>query len=112
MKANLKSSLFNSITLVGMFFFIASSILTAKPYLLMLTVAQLVFVPIMLQLLFETKRKHIIFTWIAMLSIFLLQVVPSSTGQMVLAFIYVIFTFFVAFFWAKAIFQPWVYKLG
>ncbi|WP_313431565.1 YndJ family protein [Siminovitchia terrae] len=105
MKANLKSSLFNSITLVGMFFFIASSILTAKPYLLMLTVAQLVFVPIMLQLLFETKRKHIIFTWIAMLSIFLLQVVPSSTGQMVLAFIYVIFTFFVAFYGLKRFFN-------
>jgi hypothetical protein len=105
MKANLKRSLFSSITLAGIFFFIASSILTAEPYLLMLTAAQLIFVPLVLQLLFETKRKHIIFNWIAMLSIFLLQVVTSSIGQMVLAFIYVTFTFFVAFYGLKRFFQ-------
>lgn len=105
MKANLRRSLFSSITLAGMFFFIASSILTDEPYLLMLTAAQLIFVPLMLQLLFETKRKHIIFTWITMLSIFLLQVVLSSTGQMVLAFNYVIFTFFVAFYGLKRFFN-------
>ncbi|AZV61614.1 YndJ family protein [Peribacillus frigoritolerans] len=105
MKANLRSRLFSSITIAGVLFFIASCILTSEPYLLMLTAAQLLFVPLMLQLLLETKRKHIIFNWIAMLSIFLLQVVPSSTGQMVLAFIYMILTFFVACYGLKRFFQ-------
>lgn len=105
MKANLRRSLFSPITLAGMILFIASSILTAEPYLLMLSAAQLIFVPLILQLLFETKRIHIIFNWIAMLSIFLLQVVPSGTGQMVFAFIYVIFTFFVAFYGLKRFLQ-------
>src|SRR4051812_19244212 len=105
MKENLRYRLFNSITIAGVFFFIASSILTSEPYFLMLTAAQLIFVPIMLQLLFETKRKHIIFNWIAMLSIFLLQVIPSSTGQMVLAFIYLTLTFFVACYGLKRFFQ-------
>ncbi|MGJ3194448.1 YndJ family protein [Peribacillus frigoritolerans] len=105
MKANLRSRLFSSITIAGVFFFILSSILTSEPYLLMLTAAQLIFVPLMLQLLLETKKKHIIFNWIAMLSILLLQVVPSSTGQMVLAFIYMILTFFVACYGLKRFFQ-------
>lgn len=105
MKANLKRSLFSSITLAGIFFFIASSIFTDEFYLLMLTAAQLIFVPLILQLLVKTNRKHIFFNWIAMLSIFLLQVVPSSTGQMVLAFIYVIFTFFVALYGLKRFLQ-------
>ncbi|MEH7514540.1 YndJ family protein [Gottfriedia acidiceleris] len=105
MKANLRSSLFSSITLAGMFFFIASSIFTSELYLLMLTAAQLIFMPLILQLLVKTKRSYIFFNWITMLSIFLLQVVPSSTGQMVLAFIYVMFTFFVAFSGLKRFFQ-------
>lgn len=105
MKANLKRILFSSITLAGVLFFIASSIFTAEHYLLMLTAAQLIFVPLILQLIVKTKRKHIFFNWITMLSIFLLQVVPSSTGQMILAFIYVIFTFFAALYGLKRFFQ-------
>lgn len=96
MKANLKNILFSSITLAGILFFIVSSIFTSEPYLLMLTAAQLIFVPIILQLLVKTKRRHIFYHWISMLSIFLLQVVTSNTAQMVLALIYVMFTFFVA----------------
>lgn len=88
-----------------MFLFITSSVLTTEPYLLMLTAAQLIFVPLMLQLLIQPKRIQIIFTWAAMLSIFLLQVVPSSSGQMVLAFIYLLFTFFVAFYGLKRFFK-------
>ncbi|KMJ57165.1 hypothetical protein AB685_17290 [Bacillus sp. LL01] len=105
MKANLQRSLFNPITLAGMFFFLGSSLLIAEPYLLMLTAAQLIFVPLMLQLLINVKRKHIIFTWIAMFSILLLQVVTSTTGQMVLAFIYLLFTFFVALYGLKRFFK-------
>lgn len=105
MKANLKRSLFNPITLAGLIFFLASSLLVAEPYLLMLTVAQLVFVPLMLQLLLEVKRNHIVFTWIVMLSVFLLQVVTSSAGQVAFAFIYLVFTFFVALFGLKRFLQ-------
>ncbi|WP_026583834.1 YndJ family protein [Bacillus sp. J33] len=105
MKANLKQTLFSPITLAGIIFFLASSLLTAEPYLLMLTAAQLIFVPIMLQLLVETKRKHMIFYWIAMFSIFLLQIVPSSSGQIVLALMYAIFTMFAAYCGLKRFFQ-------
>ena len=105
MKANLRHSLFSPITLAGIILFIASIIVTDEPYLLMLTAAQLIFVPLMLQLLVEAKKIHIIFSWIAMLSIFFVQVVPSSTGQIVLALLYVMFTFFVALYGLKRFFQ-------
>ncbi|MGD6873679.1 YndJ family protein [Sutcliffiella horikoshii] len=105
MKANLKQILFSPISLAGLFFFLASSLFIAEPYLLMLTAAQLIFVPLMLQLLVEVKKKHIVITWIAMLSVFLLQVVTSSAGQVALAFIYLIFTFFVALYGAKRFFK-------
>lgn len=105
MKESLMRSLFSPISLAGLIFLLASSILVAEPYLLMLTVAQLVFVPLMLQLLVEVKRKHIVFTWIAMLSVFLLQVVTSNAGQVALATIYLIFTFFVALTGIKRFFK-------
>ncbi|UAL47921.1 YndJ family protein [Sutcliffiella horikoshii] len=105
MKANLKQRLFSPISLAGMFFFLASSLFIAEPYLLMLTAAQLIFVPLMLQLLVEVKRKHIVFTLIAMLSVFLLNVVPSNAGQIVLAFLYLVFTFFLALTGIKRFFK-------
>ncbi|KPB05998.1 YndJ family protein [Bacillus sp. CHD6a] len=105
MKANLKQRLFSPITIAGIVFFLASSLFTADSYLLMLTAAQLIFVPLMLQLLVEIKRKHIIFTWMTMLSVFLLAVVPSSAGQIALAFIYLMFTFLVALYGVKRFFQ-------
>lgn len=83
--------------MAGIFFFIASCIVTPKPYLFMLTAAQLIFIPVMLQLLVELKRRQVIFIWFVMLSLVFLQVVPSRTGQMLLALVYVAFTFFVAF---------------
>ncbi|WP_404469561.1 YndJ family protein [Sutcliffiella horikoshii] len=105
MKANLKQRLFSPISLAGMFFFLGSSLFIAEPYLLMLTAAQLIFIPLMLQLLVEVKRKHIVFTWISMLSVFLIQVVPSNAGQSVLAFLYLVFTFFVALTGIKRFFK-------
>lgn len=79
--------------------------MATKPYLLMLTAAQLIFVPLMLQLIIETKRKHIIFIWIMMFSILLLEVVSSNTGKLVFALIYVFFTFFVALYGLKRFFK-------
>ncbi|WP_299093686.1 YndJ family protein [uncultured Metabacillus sp.] len=105
MKANLKSSLISPITIAGLLFFLGSTILTDQPYLLMLTAAQLIFVPIMLQLLLETKRYTVLIHWMAMLAVFLLFTVTSSTGQIILAFLYLLFTCYVAFRGAQRFFQ-------
>lgn len=97
MRVNLQRNLFSPITLVGIVLFIASSIVTTQePFYLMLTAAQLIFVPLMLQIIINTKTIHIIFTWFAMLSIFLLHMVQSSAWQIVFALIYLSFTLFVA----------------
>nr|WP_263324236.1 YndJ family protein [Neobacillus sp. Marseille-Q6967] len=68
----------------------------------MLTAAQLIFVPLMVQLIIE---KKIVFTWISMLAIFLIHIVPFHTLQMVFALIYLIFTMIVALHGLKRFFQ-------
>ncbi|MFC0186787.1 YndJ family protein [Fictibacillus aquaticus] len=95
MKANLKRILFSPLTDIGCLLFIISSIFTSEPYLLMLTAAQLIFVPIMLQLLTDIKRIHIIFIGSGMIAVSLMPVVTSVTGQIILALIYLIYTLFV-----------------
>ncbi|MBH0156926.1 YndJ family protein [Fictibacillus sp. 5RED26] len=106
MKANLKKYLLNSITVPGIMLFIASSVFSIKePYYLMLTAAQLVFVPIMLQLIIGIKRTYVGLIWITMLSIFLLHFVSNSTIQISLAVIYLVFTFIVAIYGAKRFFH-------
>lgn len=80
-----------------------ASILTIEgPFLLMLTAAQLIFVPHILQLIMV---KMIPFTWISMLSIFFLQMVPNYTWQLVFALIYLIFTLIVAIYGLRRFFQ-------
>ncbi|MDR7073397.1 YndJ family protein [Fictibacillus barbaricus] len=96
MKANIKKNLFSPITLAGVLLFIACSLLAEEPYLLMLTAAQLIFVPIMLQLVLKINRIHIFVTWMAMLSVLLLYVITSHTGQIVFALVYLVYTFLVA----------------
>ncbi|WP_257535527.1 YndJ family protein [Mesobacillus foraminis] len=78
-----------------MFLFIGSSLATGQPYLLMLTAAQVLFVPLVLQLLFKTTKSLNYFTIIAMLSVFIVQFVPSGWQQAVLASIYLLFTLYV-----------------
>ncbi|MBN3553961.1 YndJ family protein [Fictibacillus nanhaiensis] len=102
MKANLKKHLFSPITLGGIIFFIASSILTIKePFYLMLTAAQLVYVPVLLQLFIYPKTKHMAATWIVMFSIFLLQLDINDNLQILFASLYLLFTLSVALYGAK-----------
>ena len=100
MKANLKNNLLNPITAAGIFLFIITSIFTTKePFYLMLTAAQLIFVPLMLQLIIQINRKHVVFTWVAMTAVFLLHILSSTAAMQIgLALIYLIFTFFIAFY--------------
>ncbi|WP_223701231.1 YndJ family protein [Sutcliffiella deserti] len=105
MKVNLKHSLFSPITIMGIVLFTASSLKVDEPYTLMLTAAQLIFVPLLLQLIIEPKIQYIIFTWIAMFSIFLLHITSSNTLQILLALIYLGFTFFVALHGFRRFFQ-------
>jgi hypothetical protein len=94
-------SLFNPVTLAGLLLFIASIRVTDEPYLLMLTAAQLIFVPIMLQQIIEFNWFHCLITWVAMLSVFFLQVVSSSAGELFFACLYVSFTFIVCVYGLK-----------
>lgn len=106
MKVNLKNNLLNPITVAGIILFLASCFMTIKePFYLMLTAAQLVFVPIMLQLFIDTKKKHVVGAWIAMLSIFLLHIVSNITLQLLFALIYLIYTFVVALYGIRRFFN-------
>lgn len=81
----------------GIIFFLASSMKTNEPYLLMLTVAQLIFVPLTLQIIVEIKKIHCLFVWVGMFSVCLLHFSSSQTVQMILSITYLFFTLFVAF---------------
>ncbi|WP_349408526.1 YndJ family protein [Pseudalkalibacillus sp. SCS-8] len=96
----------NFMTLPGIFLFIASSLFSVnEPFYLMLTAAQLVFVPMILQLLVEVKTKHIVATWTAMASIFLLHIGLPMNAQILFGFIYLMFTLFVALYGVKRFFM-------
>ncbi|WP_093215864.1 YndJ family protein [Sediminibacillus albus] len=74
---------------------------TDEPYLLLLTAAQIILVPLMLQQIIQINKTLVLFTWVTMFSVFFLQLASSSVGQTVLAFIYLVFTFLVALYGLK-----------
>ncbi|QTC42811.1 YndJ family protein [Bacillus sp. V3] len=97
MKVHLLRSLVNPITLAGVVLFTISCVLvTDQPHMLMLTAAQLILVPVMLLQIIEFSRLNRVVTWIAMLSVFLLQFVSWSGGKLLLSIIYVGFTLLIA----------------
>ncbi|MCA1054119.1 YndJ family protein [Rossellomorea aquimaris] len=96
MKENLRNNLLNPTTLFGLILLIGSMYVTDQPYLIMLTAAQIIFIPLLLRLIIGMNRFTIMITWLSMLSVFLLQVGFTSGLEMYLALIYVFFTFFVA----------------
>ncbi|WP_227752098.1 YndJ family protein [Viridibacillus arvi] len=99
---NSRNNLFSSITIIGLILFIASSLFTKQqPFFLMLTAAQLIFVPVILQLIIKIKRLHRFIIFTGMVSIFILHIISSSTWSIILALIYVAFTLFVAVLGAK-----------
>ncbi|GGA43920.1 YndJ family protein [Psychrobacillus lasiicapitis] len=91
---------FKRIALLHIILFIVAVIFTVGPlYFLMLTVAQLLFVPVTLQLILKKeKRFYYYFAIPAFLSIFILQVTPQTKLDVVFAAIYLLFTFVVALF--------------
>lgn len=96
MKGNLKSGLDRSLATAGVLLFIASVFWTDEPYLLMLAVAQLIYVPVALQSLVEITTIHRVIYGAAMLSVFLSHVVSSNASQIALAAVYALFAIFVA----------------
>ncbi len=78
--------------------FIASAALSVHPwYYLMLTIAQLVFVPIALHLIWRKKSvRYFLFSVPAYLSVFFLQILEETNMDWLLAAIYLCFTIAVA----------------
>ncbi|MFJ5770402.1 YndJ family protein [Psychrobacillus sp. NPDC093180] len=89
---------FKRITFLHIILFVIAVLFSVGPwYFLMLTVAQLVFVPVTLQLILKKeKRFYYYFAIPAFLSIFILQVTPQAKLDVIFAAIYLLFTFVVA----------------
>lgn len=100
MKENFEPMTFKRIAFLHTILFVLAMIFTVGPwYFLMLTVAQLVFVPVTLQLILnKEKRYYYYFAIPAFLSVFILQVTPQNKLDLVFAAIYLLFTFIVALF--------------
>ncbi|MBK3497161.1 YndJ family protein [Viridibacillus sp. YIM B01967] len=97
MQVNSKNTFVSLITIVGIILFVASGLFTKQqPFFLMLTAAQLLFVPMMLQQVIMIRKIHCFFIFSGMISIFLLHIVSSGPWSIVLVLIYVTFTLFVA----------------
>lgn len=88
----------NTLIFGGIILFLASCFLTDGPHLLLLTGAQLIFVPMALRLVMELDKKQSLLIWFGLISVFLLHVITIHTGQMILAIIYLLFTLSVAFY--------------
>jgi len=95
----------NTLIFGGIILFLASCFLTAEPYLLLLTGAQLILVPMALQLVMKINTKQAFFIWTGLISVFLLHVVTIQTGQMILAIIYLLFTLSIAFYGLRRFFK-------
>ncbi|MFJ8066035.1 YndJ family protein [Psychrobacillus sp. NPDC096426] len=89
---------FKRIALLHIILFVAAAIFSVGPwYLLMLTVAQLLFVPVTLQLIFKKEtRLYYYFAIPAFASVFILQITTETKLDLLLAAIYLLFTFVVA----------------
>lgn len=98
MKENFKQMTFKRIALLHIIGFLVVVILNVTPwYFLMLTVAQLIFVPITLQLILKKEnRLYYYFAIPAFASIFILQITTTTGWDTLLAAIYLLFTFIIA----------------
>ncbi|MFD2672662.1 YndJ family protein [Marinicrinis sediminis] len=89
-------SLLTPLTIIGVASFLICSLTADKAYLLMLSAAQLIFVPIMLQLVGALHRPQQIGYAIGLISIPALYIFTDSRLQAGLAFIYLLLTMWVA----------------
>ncbi|MCE4048775.1 MULTISPECIES: YndJ family protein [Bacillaceae] len=96
MKAGSHLNSSNTLIVGGVILFLTNCFLTTEPYILLLTAAQQILVPMTLQLIMELNKKQIIFIWTGLFSVLLLQVITIHTGQMILSIIYLLFTLTVA----------------
>ncbi|WP_409289143.1 YndJ family protein [Peribacillus sp. SCS-37] len=96
MKVSLRRNLFNSTILAGILLFLAASLAADSTYLLILTAAQIVFVPLMLREIIVVGRKYTLLIWIGMISIALWHILSSDPWKTVCAAIYLLFTLTVA----------------
>ncbi|WP_409297902.1 YndJ family protein [Peribacillus sp. SCS-26] len=96
MKECLRRNLFNSTILAGFLLFLAASLAADSPYLLMLTAAQLVFVPLVLRQIIVMDRRYTLFIWIGMISIALWHFFSTDPWKIVCAAVYLVFTLTVA----------------
>ncbi|WP_246096995.1 YndJ family protein [Psychrobacillus soli] len=89
---------FKQIAFLHIILFVVAVIFTVGPwYFLMLTVAQLLFVPVTLQMILKKdKRLYYYFAIPAFISVFILQVTTDTKLDVVFAAIYLLFTFVVA----------------
>ena len=77
--------------------FTFTALFTVNPwYFLMLTIAQLLFVPLTLQLILKLKIRMYYFVLPAVFSVIVLQITEKTSFDFILAFIYLLFTFAVA----------------
>lgn len=98
MKGNFEPMTFKRIALLHIILFVVAVIFSVGPwYFLMLTVAQLLFVPVTLQLILKKeKRLYYYFAIPAFLSVFFLQITTDTKLDLLFAGIYLLFTFVVA----------------
>lgn len=77
--------------------FAITALFTVNPwYFLMLSIAQVVFVPLALQLILQVELRLYYFVIPAIISVILLQATTETSFDILLAFIYLLFTFAVA----------------
>ncbi|MFJ7737390.1 YndJ family protein [Lysinibacillus sp. NPDC097287] len=97
MLANLRNNLCSPVLLLGMMLTVICYFLSTQPdYLLILTVAQLVFVPAMLKMVVSLNKVGDAILVIMMLAVSVLHWWPDGGIAITLAFVYVLYTAFVA----------------
>ena len=97
MLANLKHNLTSSVTIIGLICFIICVFFTKQtPLYLMLTVAQILLVPIMLMQIVKWNPLYSVITVAGMISVTLLLITPVGGWHIALAVIYLIYTLFFA----------------
>lgn len=97
MQANLKKSFLNPLALFGIFLFIGVFFLgTQQYYLYYLTVAQLIFVPVMVQIVVKLQKSDQIFIGFGMVAVSLLMLDVLEEAAVFWAAIYVLATVVIA----------------
>ena len=97
MLVNLRNNLYSPVLLLGMMLTVICYFFSPQPdYLLMLTVAQLVFVPAMLKMVVSLNKVGNVIIIVMMLAVSMLHWWPDGGIAITLALVYVLYTAFVA----------------